>query len=73
VAHHPSGQSGPVNAKGELVLELPAKVNPKVKIRHTIKLAGNSGTGTYRAIGGLCIGTTALQRPAAPAAAAPAR
>jgi len=73
VVHHRSGSIGSVDAKGGLTIDLPSSVNPKVKVRHTIKLSGNSGAGTYRTLGGPCIGTTALQKSTGPAASAPAR
>jgi hypothetical protein len=70
VVQHPSGSVGSVNAKGELTIDLPAKVDARVKVRHTIELSKNSGTGTFQAIGAACAGTTVLKRSSEPMAAA---
>ena len=61
-----------VNAKGELSADRPSLVNPNVKNRNTIKLSGNSGTGTYLTLGGPCTGTTEFQRSIGSALAMPA-
>jgi hypothetical protein len=62
-----------VNARGELTFDRPARVNPKIKIRNTVKFSGDIGTGSYRTIGGPCTGTMALRRSAGSDMAAPAK
>ena len=66
------GWGGSVNAKGEFSVDLPSLLNANVKNRHTIKLSGNSGTGSYPTLGGPCTGTRALQRSTGSAVAVPA-
>jgi uncharacterized caspase-like protein len=54
--------SGSVNADGETTFITPSMANPDIKIRHSLKLAKNAGTGKYEAIGTPCTGTEVLKR-----------
>jgi hypothetical protein len=67
------GPGAAVNAKGEVIFDKPSLVDPEVKIRQTFKFSGDSGTGSYRTLGGGCTGTQTLRRSAGSGVAAPAK
>jgi hypothetical protein len=62
------GGTESVSAQGEATFVTPSIADPNVKVRHTLKLAGNTGTGSYQAIDRPCIGSWALKKVAEPSA-----
>ena len=56
-----------VTADGKVTFVTPAAANTQMKVRHTLKLVGDGGTGSYQTIGGPCAGSWTLQRMAGPA------
>jgi uncharacterized caspase-like protein len=54
--------SGSVNANGETTFITPSMASRDIKIRHSLKLAENAGTGNFEGIGTPCTGTEVLKR-----------
>lgn len=53
---------GSVSAAGELSFSRPAQRNPRIKVRHSVRLVGDKGSGTYTTTGSGCRGTTEFRR-----------